>query len=166
MVESPSFSNSSSSTKEVDNKSASQSYTGTGVGDVKKTTDANDKASKQQANKMTTMNMNKTTGVDDGNKDAIAKKANEQLDNDIHNRQARINADIQISSTIVRSMFAGFKDANSNFWSIIQHHVQWYLSNPGSEKASENQASRTKNLDINAGMSVDTKNPTPSDNHS
>lgn len=164
LIESPSFSNSSSSASEVDNKAASQSYTGTGVGDVKKTTDANDKASKQQANKMTSMNMNKTSNVTDANKDAIAKKANEQLDNDIHNRQARINADIQISSTIVRSMFAGFKDANSNFWSIIQHHVQWYLGNPGSEKASENQASRPKNLDINGGISAEKPASTSNNN--
>ena len=98
--------------------------------------------------------------------DETNKKIDAYLESVVHNKQANVNALIQITSSITKAAFGSFKGANSDFWSIIKAHVQWYLSNPGAEKESENQTTRPKNLDINAGMSVDTKNPTPSDNHS
>ena len=94
--------------------------------------------------------------------DETNKKIDAYLESVVHNKQANVNALIQITSSITKAAFGSFKGANSDFWSIIKAHVQWYLSNPGAEKESENQTTRPKNLDINAGMSVDTKNPNPS----
>ena len=74
-----------------------------------------------------------------------------------HNMQAKVNAEIQITSAIARAAFGAFKSANSDFFKIIQAHVQWYLSNPGSEKATENQSTRPRNLNLNGDSQVDTK---------
>ena len=90
-----------------------------------------------------------TSGVKDDNVDAVTKKANDLLDRDIYNRQAIVNTDVQISSSIARAAFGAFQLANKDYWSIIQAHVQWYLGNPGAEKNSENQTSRPKNLNMN-----------------
>lgn len=90
-----------------------------------------------------------TKGVTDDNVDAVTKKANDLLDRDIYNRQAIVNTDVQISSSIARAAFNAFELANKDYWAIIKAHVQWYLGNPGAEKNSENQTSRPKNLNMN-----------------
>lgn len=92
-----------------------------------------------------------THGTTEINKENVLKAANSLLDIDIYNRQARVNADVQISSSIARAIFNAFQLTNKDFWWIIQHHVQWYLSNPGEEKKSENQRAKVSSLDMNAG---------------
>jgi hypothetical protein len=70
-----------------------------------------------------------------------------------------------VSTAIATAAFNAFKLTNSDFFSAIKAHVQWYLSNPGAEKASENQTTRTKSLDMNAaGTAVTSKSkPTESE---
>ena len=155
----------SSKKDDIDNKSAANRYTGTGVEQTK-----NVSASTNKISNMKVGSGSKTTFKVDRDgatiNDETNKKIDAYLESVVHNKQANVNALIQITSSITKAAFGSFKGANSDFWSIIKAHVQWYLSNPGAEKESENQTTRPKNLDINAGMSVDTKNPTPSDNHS
>ena len=155
----------SSKKDDIDNKSAANKYTGTGVEQTK-----NVSASTSKISNMKVGSGSKTTFKVDRDgatiNDETNKKIDAYLESVVHNKQANVNALIQITSSITKAAFGSFKGANSDFWSIIKAHVQWYLSNPGAEKESENQTTRPKNLDINAGMSVDTKNPTPSDNHS
>ena len=155
----------SSKKDDIDNKSAANKYTGTGVEQTK-----NVSASTNKISNMKVGSGSKTTFKVDRDgatiNDETNKKIDAYLESVVHNKQANVNALIQITSSITKAAFGSFKGANSDFWSIIKAHVQWYLSNPGAEKESENQTTRPKNLDINAGMSVDTKNPTPSDNHS
>jgi len=111
---------------------------------VNKTNDVNSmKTTNNQAKDST------TKGVTDDNVDAVTKKANDLLDRDIYNRQAIVNTDVQISSSIARAAFSAFQLANKDYWAIIKAHVQWYLGNPGAEKNSENQTSRPKNLNMN-----------------
>jgi len=89
----------------------------------------------------------------------IAKEAEECLNLDIKNREATINADIMISTTIASSMFNAFKYINKECFNAIKAHVQWYLNNPGADKDSANQTSRTRGLDMNAGgVSVSSSN--------
>ena len=155
----------SSKKDDIDNKSAANKYTGTGVEQTK-----NVSASTSKISNMKVGSGSKTTFKVDRDgatiNDETNKKIDAYLESVVHNKQANVDALIQITSSITKAAFGSFKGANSDFWSIIKAHVQWYLSNPGAEKESENQTTRPKNLDINAGMSVDTKNPTPSDNHS
>ena len=101
-------------------------------------------------------------GINDENKKEVLDVANKLLDIDIYNRQAAINSSVQISSAIARSMFGAFQLANKDFFWIIKHHVQWYLSNPGAEKQSENQTTRVKSTDISANSNVKS---TPSQNN-
>lgn len=90
-------------------------------------------------------------GINDSNKQAVMEKATKLLDVDIYNREGRINADVQISSAIARAIANVYQNTANDFWKIIQDHVQYYLSNPGLENNSENQTSRQKSLNLNAG---------------
>ena len=155
----------SSKKDDIDNKSAANKYTGTGVEQTKNVSASTSKISNMKvgSGSKTTFNVNRDGATVN---DETNKKIDAYLESVVHNKQANVNALIQITSSITKAAFGSFKGANSDFWSIIKAHVQWYVSNPGAEKESENQTTRPKNLDINAGMSVDTKNPTPSDNHS
>ena len=155
----------SSKKDDIDNKSAANKYTGTGVEQTKNVSASTSKISNMKvgSGSKTTFNVNRDGATVN---DETNKKIDAYLESVVHNKQANVNALIQITSSITKAAFGSFKGANSDFWSIIKAHVQWYLSNPGAEKESENQTTRPKNLDINAGMSVDTKNPTPSDNPS
>ena len=155
----------SSKKDDIDNKSAANKYTGTGVEQTKNVSASTSKISNMKvgSGSKTTFDVNRDGATVN---DETNKKIDAYLESVVHNKQANVNALIQITSSITKAAFGSFKGANSDFWSIIKAHVQWYLSNPGAEKESENQTTRPKNLDINAGMSVDTKNPTPSDNHS
>lgn len=125
--------------------------TGAGVDQVNSASKANENINKAQVNNMKANHLNNTTGITNDNKSEIEKKAQELLDVDIYNRQVKINESINISSTIVRKMFDSFKNTNTDFFKIIQAHVQWYLSNPGEEKKPENQTTRVRNLNMNAG---------------
>ena len=155
----------SSKKDDIDNKSAANKYTGTGAEQTKDLSASTSKIGNMKvgSGSKTTFNINRDGATVN---DETNKKIDAYLESVVHNKQANVNALIQITSSITKAAFGSFKGANSDFWSIIKAHVQWYLSNPGAEKESENQTTRPKNLDINAGMSVDTKNPTPSDNHS
>lgn len=140
--------------------SSSSSDTGTGVSPSgagntqnKAAADANNAISNKTVNKQGAKDAY-VQGVNDDNKGAVQKKAEEILSKDINNRQAEVNADVMISSSIANSMFNSFKLINKDYFSIIQAHVQWYLSNPGSEKATENIVSRPRSLDLNPGGSV------------
>ena len=152
----------SSKKDDIDNKSAANKYTGTGAEQTKDLSASTSKIGNMKvgSGSKTTFNVNNRDGVTIN--DETNKKIDAYLESVVHNKQANVNALIQITSSITKAAFGSFKGANSDFWSIIKAHVQWYLSNPGAEKESENQTTRPKNLDINAGMSVDTKNPNPS----
>ena len=156
----------SSKKDDINNKSAANRYTGTGAEQTKDLSASTSKIGNMKvgSGSKTTFNVNNRDGVTIN--DETNKKIDAYLESVVHNKQANVNALIQITSSITKAAFGSFKGANSDFWSIIKAHVQWYLSNPGAEKESENQTTRPKNLDINAGMSVDTKNPTPPDNPS
>ena len=151
----------SSKKDDIDNKSAANKYTGTGAEQTKDLSASTSKISNMKvgSGSKTTFNVNRDGATVN---DETNKKIDAYLESVVHNKQANVNALIQITSSITKAAFGSFKGANSDFWSIIKAHVQWYLSNPGAEKESENQTTRPKNLDINAGMSVDTKNPNPS----
>ena len=137
---------------------------GGGVPQVNAASKANENISKQTVNKQQAQDV-KVSGVTDGNKDTTSKKAEEMLNKDINNRQAEVNADIMISTSIANNLFNAFKLTNKDFFSILQFHVQWYLSNPGAEKQSENILSRTHSLDMNATTTPvskgNTNNATP-----
>lgn len=117
-------------------------------------TNASDKVSKMQA-KTPEAKEHSITGVtsgEKGNKEAVMKAATNLLDNyDIWNRQARVNADTQISSAISRSLYGSFQQLNKDFFWIIKEHVKWYLSNPGEQDKTENQRAKVSTLNMNAG---------------
>ena len=140
---------SSSSTNNTSD-SSSKVQSGTGNKQITSAGDANTKVGQLQASKMNAKGIN-NTDMGNSDKSDIEKKASELLEVDIYNRQIKINESINISSTIVNKLFASFKNTNTDFFKIIQAHVQWYLSNPGAEKNTENKAPRTKNLNMNAG---------------
>lgn len=146
-------SSSSSKASEVDNKSAKGELTGRGTNDDKKVGEQNDKMTKKTANTATAQNLNNTdmNGKTDDEKSKLAEKAETIIDNDIYNRQMRVNVDVNISRAIANSIFSSFKQLNQDSFTIIKAHVQWYLSNPGAEKETDNQANRVKILDMNAG---------------
>lgn len=152
---------SSSSSGSSSEKGASVS--GAGNDQNKKASDANTNLGNQTVNKDDIKAKNKSVeGVTDDNRSEIQKKAEEILNKDITNRQAEVNADVMISTSITTNMFNSFKLINKDYFSILQAHVQWYLSNPGAEKNSENITTRTRNLNMNSG-SVEKKpeNTTP-----
>lgn len=134
--------------------------TNAGVNQINNASKANENINKAQVNKMDAKNVSNTTGINDDNKSEIEKKATELLDVDIFNRQVKINESVNISSTIVRKMFDSFKNTNKDFFEIIKAHVQWYLANPGKEKETESQTTRTRSLNMNAGNEQVKKNTT------
>lgn len=151
----------SSSNNSSSEKGASVS--GGGAEQNTKASDANTKLGNQTVNKDNIKANNKSVeGVTNDNRSEIQKKAEEILNKDITNRQAEVNADVMISTSITTNMFNSFKLINKDYFSILQAHVQWYLSNPGAEKNSENITTRTRNLNMNSG-SVEKKpeNTTP-----
>lgn len=162
-----SSSSSSGGTSEEDKKKGTQNLTNRTTDSTKKAGEQNEELSKKQASKMSAQSMNNTdmTGKSDDEKSKLTEKAETILKNDILNRQTRINADINISSAIARSIFSSFKKINEDSFTIIKSHVQWYLSNPGAEKNSENQSNQTRLLDMNAGNTV-TTNTKPAENQS
>ena len=152
---------SSSSGSSSSEKGASVS--GGGAEQNTKASDANTKLGNQTVNKDNIKATNQSVAnVNDDNRSEIQKKAEDLLNKDINNRQAAVNADVMISTSITTNMFNSFKLINKDYFSILQAHVQWYLSNPGSEKNSENITTRTRNLNMNSG-SVEKKpeNTTP-----
>ena len=135
------------------NNSANKSNTGTnltgsGSDAVNRAGETNTKISNAQTNKMTATNV-------DGAATGIEKEAEELLNLDITNRQTKINAEVNISTSIATAAFNSFKLTNKDFFSIIKAHVQWYLSNPGAEKATENQTTRPRVTE----MTIPGKNP-------
>lgn len=161
-------SSSSGGTSEEDKKKGTQNLTNRTTDSTKKAGEQNEELSKKQASKMSAQSMNNTdmTGKSDDEKSKLTEKAETILKNDILNRQTRINADVNISSAIARSIFSSFKKINEDSFTIIKSHVQWYLSNPGAEKNSENQSNQTRLLDMNAGNTVTTTNTKPAENQS
>ena len=144
-----------SSNNNNDNKGDSKA--GAGVSQINSASKGNEKVQSQtvknQQAKDHTINRDGNSASDD----QLSKKAEEVLTRDINNRQALVNADIMISTTIANQMFAAFKLTNSDFFEIIKAHVQWYLGNPGSEKQTDNAANRPRNLDMNATVPGVTK---------
>jgi transcription initiation factor TFIIIB Brf1 subunit/transcription initiation factor TFIIB len=125
--------------------------TGAGATQVKNAGETNTKLSNATTNAMNAKDNITVAG-------GTAKEAEELLSLDIKNREAKINADIMVSTAIATAAFNAFKLTNSDFFGAIKAHVQWYLNNPGAEKASENQTTRTKSLDMNAaGTPVSSK---------
>ena len=147
LSEGPTLATNSSSSNSDQPKGAT--VAGGGVQQVNAASKANENISKQSVNRQQAQDI-KVSGVTDDNKDSISKKAEEMLNKDINNRQAEVNADIMISTSITNNLFNAFKLTNKDFFSILQFHVQWYLSNPGAEKQSENILTRTHSLDMNA----------------
>lgn len=134
----------------------------TGKKDMQNATGAKNTIASKNVSNMTANGIEGIEGINDENKKEVLDVANKLLDIDIYNRQAAINSSVQISSAIARSMFGAFQLANKDFFWIIKHHVQWYLSNPGAEKQSENQTTRVKSTDISANSNVKS---TPSQNN-
>lgn len=136
-----------SSNGSTENKGDNKS--GAGGGELQKTSDANKKIQdKTVATQQAKDNNMDKTGATDNNQ--LAEKTEKLINRDIERRQALVNADIMISTTIANQMFAAFKLCNSDFFSIIKAHVQWYLGNPGAEKQTDNQAGRPHQLDMTA----------------
>ncbi len=134
----------------------------TGKKDMQNATSAKNTIASKNVSNVTANGIEGIEGINDENKKEVLDVANKLLDIDIYNRQAAINSSVQISSAIARSMFGAFQLANKDFFWIIKHHVQWYLSNPGAEKQSENQTTRVKSTDISANNNV---KPSPSQNN-
>lgn len=153
-----------SSNNDNSKDAARMSSGGSGSDDAQKVSDANTKASNMTANTQQATTIKNTTGITDSNKNTVENKANQLLEADIHNRQNRVNADLQISSSIVRSMFNAFQLLNKDFFSIIKFHVQWYLSNPGAEKDAANKATRKMDRNMNASGAQMKQPGTPSQN--
>jgi hypothetical protein len=161
LLEDPSYSTDSSKSTDSNNSQASSRMRSGGAGSdsAKRVSDNTTAASNMTANTQQASNIQNIDQTDNN----VQSKADQLLDADIHNRQGRVNADLQISSSIVRTMFNAFQLTNKDFYSIIQHHVQWYLSNPGQDKESTNKVSRKMDRNIAAGTTM--KNPgTPNSN--
>ena len=153
VVQEMNISGGSSNTSEVDNKSAANKFTGTGTQQTTRAGETNTAITQTKA----ADNKAKNTVTGDASSGANDAAITAYIDAVNHNMQAKVNAEIQITSAIARAAFGAFKSANSDFFKIIQAHVQWYLSNPGSEKATENQSTRPRNLNLNGDSQVDTK---------
>lgn len=130
--------------------------TGAGATQVKNAGETNTKLSNATTNAMNAKDNITVAG-------GTAKEAEELLSLDIKNREAKINADVMVSTAIATAAFNAFKLTNSDFFGAIKAHVQWYLSNPGAEKASENQTTRTKSLDMNAAGVAVSSNTKPAE---
>ena len=137
----------SSSNGNTENKGDNKS--GAGGKELTNASDANKKIQdKTVATQQAKDNNMDKTGATDNNQ--LAEKTEKLINRDIERRQALVNADIMISTTIANQMFAAFKLCNNDFFSIIKAHVQWYLGNPGAEKQTDNQAGRLHQLDMTA----------------
>lgn len=144
-----SSSNDSSSTS----KQSKTNLNNTGSVESKKAVEANNKLHQQTAPKVngTAKDVNANNQTTGNVTDEVKKKAATLLENEIWNRQVVLNEMTNVASTIVRKAFTAFQNANSDFFTLIKAHVQWYLSNPGAEKLDENKATRTRVLNMNAG---------------
>lgn len=142
--EEPTFGNSSSSS------SGPKGSVSAGTGSTNNTSASNatDKVNSMTAKTGTAQNINNTTGNVTND---LQTKAQQILDADVYNRQIRINESVNISTSIAKNMLDSFENTNKDFFNIIKHHVQWYLSNPGAEKLSENTTTRSRSLNIDAG---------------
>ena len=143
--EEPTFGNSSSSSN-----SGPKGSVPAGTGNINNTNASNaaNKINSMTAKTGTAQNINNTTGNVTND---LQAKAQQILDADVYNRQIRINESVNISTSIAKNMLDSFENTNKDFFSIIKHHVQWYLSNPGAEKLSENTTTRSRSLNIDAG---------------
>lgn len=148
-----SSSNDSSSTS----KQSKTNLNNTGSVESKKAVEANNKLHQQTAPKVngTAKDVNANNQTSGNVTDEVKKKAATLLENEIWNRQVVLNEMTNVASTIVRKAFTAFQNANSDFFTLIKAHVQWYLSNPGAEKLDENKATRTRVLNMNAGENVE-----------
>lgn len=148
-----SSSNDSSSTS----KQSKTNLNNTGSVESKKAVEANNKLHQQTAPKVngTAKDVNANNQTTGNVTDEVKKKAATLLENEIWNRQVVLNEMTNVASTIVRKAFTAFQNANSDFFTLIKAHVQWYLSNPGAEKLDENKATRTRVLNMNAGENVE-----------
>lgn len=142
--EEPTFGNSSSSS------SGPKGSVPAGTGNTNNTSASNatDKINSMTTKTGTAQSINNTTGNVTND---LQTKAQQILDADVHNRQVRINESVNISTSIAKNMLDSFENTNKDFFNIIKHHVQWYLSNPGAEKLSENTTTRSRSLNIDAG---------------
>lgn len=153
--------NASSGSSNNDSSSTSKqpktNLNNTGSVESKKAVDANNKLHQQTAPKVngTAQDVNANNQTTGNVTDEIKKKAATLLENEIWNRQVILNEMTNVASTIVRKAFTAFQNANSDFFTLIKAHVQWYLSNPGAEKLDENKATRTRVLNMNAGENVE-----------
>ena len=143
--EEPTFGNSSSSSN-----SGPKGSVPAGTGNINNTNASNaaNKINSMTAKTGTAQNINNTTGNVTND---LQAKAQRILDADVYNRQIIINESVNISTSIAKNMLDSFENTNKDFFSIIKHHVQWYLSNPGAEKLSENTTTRSRSLNIDAG---------------
>lgn len=144
--EEPTFGNSSSSSSSSGPKGSVSA--GTGNTNNTNASNAANKINSMTAKTGTAQNINNTTGNVTND---LQTKAQQILDADVYNRQIIINESVNISTSIAKNMLDSFENTNKDFFSIIKHHVQWYLSNPGAEKLSENTTTRSRSLNIDAG---------------
>ena len=121
---------------------------GTGNTNNTNASNAANKINSMTAKTGTAQNINNTTGNVTND---LQAKAQQILDADVYNRQIIINESVNISTSIAKNMLDSFENTNKDFFNIIKHHVQWYLSNPGAEKLSENTTTRSRSLNIDAG---------------
>lgn len=153
----PSNGSSSSSDSSSTNKQSKTNLNNTGSVESKKAVEANNKLHQQTAPKVngTAKDVNANNQTSGNVTDEVKKKAATLLENEIWNRQVVLNEMTNVASTIVRKAFTAFQNANSDFFTLIKAHVQWYLSNPGAEKLDENKATRTRVLNMNAGENIE-----------
>lgn len=153
----PSSGSSSSNDSSSTSKQSKTNLNNTGSVESKKAVEANNKLHQQTAPKVngTAKDVNEKNQTTGDVTDEIKKKAATLLENEIWNRQVILNEMTNVASTIVRKAFTAFQNANSDFFTLIKAHVQWYLSNPGAEKLDENKATRTRVLNMNAGENVE-----------
>lgn len=153
----PSSGSSSSNDSSSTSKQSKTNLNNTGSVESKKAVEANNKLHQQTAPKVngTAKDVNANNQTSGNVTDEVKKKAATLLENEIWNRQVVLNEMTNVASTIVRKAFTAFQNANSDFFTLIKAHVQWYLSNPGAEKLDENKATRTRVLNMNAGENVE-----------
>jgi len=153
----PSSGSSSSNDSSPTSKQSKTNMNDTGSAESKKAVEANSKLQQQTAPKVngTAKDVNANNQTTGNVTDEVKKKAATLLENEIWNRQVILNEMTNVASTIVRKAFTAFQNANSDFFTLIKAHVQWYLSNPGAEKLDENKATRTRVLNMNAGENVE-----------
>ena len=153
----PSSGSSSSNDSSPTSKQSKTNLNNTGSVESKKAVEANNKLQQQTAPKVsgTAKDVNANNQTTGNVTDEVKKKAATLLENEIWNRQVVLNEMTNVASTIVRKAFTAFQNANSDFFTLIKAHVQWYLSNPGAEKLDENKATRTRVLNMNAGENVE-----------